>query len=263
MKKAFLRPRIVAAAMLLSVATLNAQTAAQVYGPYNAVFIADGTGLAKKASPLNAALNADSAWSMYCWVQSDGPLPANTLIAGIGAPAGPTGRFLAVDNGKLALWVGGANKLSAPATLDPPNWHFIAATYDGQNATVYADGNAVARQVATMPLATPVLWMAPEELPQTEGKHFSGKIAGFTVTSEVLTSDQVRPLYQQPPNSNLIEFERGSNKWPVQTRAQAGMFAPQDPATLPRSSAAPSHPVLYIKSDVSPGGRSLVRQLWH
>jgi hypothetical protein len=50
----------------------------------------------------------------------------------------------------------------------------------------------------------------------------------------------------------LIEFQRGSLDWPVQTRAQAGLRQPQDPATLPHPLAPFSPPVAKPAANAAP-----------
>jgi len=46
-----------------------------------------------------------------------------------------------------------------------------------------------------------------------------------------------------PPDFNLLTYEEDSQHWPVQTSAQAGYSAPQDPSTLPRGQGALQKPV--------------------
>jgi hypothetical protein len=60
------------------------QTRVKVYGPYHGSFLPAGLGLAKQMPGDDAPLAPSSAWSMYCWVLSEEPPPARTLLAGFG-----------------------------------------------------------------------------------------------------------------------------------------------------------------------------------
>jgi len=114
---------------------------ARVYGPYHGLFIQGGLGLKKPFSPLDAPLAPGSPWSIYCWVRSDGLLPAHTLLAGFGdlnAVAGGQ-RFLAIVDGHPSFW-SGSTSVTAPGTCTPVNWCFLAATFDGTTVRLYQDG---------------------------------------------------------------------------------------------------------------------------
>jgi Concanavalin A-like lectin/glucanases superfamily len=217
--------------------------AQQPPGPYNGAFLSDGIGLAKKIDPQSTFLKPGAPWSIYCWIRTEDPLTPNTLVAGIGTAASRSGRYLAAGDGALSLWVGQEQKLSGPASLEVGRWHFVAVTYDGKQATLYGEGRQIAQKAIEMSAAAPVLWMAPEDLVSPQSRHFAGRIAGFAVTPMALGADAIRAFLADPPNFDLVEFEAASKNWPVQTRAQAGLSAPQDASTLPRSSAPPSQPV--------------------
>ncbi|MCU1294265.1 MAG: hypothetical protein JWP08_3115 [Bryobacterales bacterium] len=56
----------------LTATRAQTQTAPQVYGPFNAVFIPGGTGLVKKALPSGPFSTRGSPWSMFCWCEAQG-----------------------------------------------------------------------------------------------------------------------------------------------------------------------------------------------
>ncbi len=213
------------------------------YGGYNGVFVASGLGL-KKTLARNAPLQAGSSWSMYCWIRTDEPFPVRSLLAGAGDTTNATGgqRYFAIVDGKLALWAGSDSEFASTA-MDAGKWHFLAAAFDGITATLYADGTQAARKPMSMGAIAPVLQMAPEKMPWPDSAHFNGKIADFTFTPRVLTGNEIRMLYSEPPVFDLIEFEAGSKDWPVQQRQQTGYRAPQDPDTMPKSLAPASKPI--------------------
>jgi hypothetical protein len=234
------------------------------YGPYNATFLADGEGLRKPLAEHDSLLRADSPWSIYCWMRTDVALRAPTLLAGIGSPAEEFPRYLALAAQKLILWMGKDNSLAAPAVLSPAQWHFLTATFDGSEFRLYNDGLLVGTGKLDLGSVSPVLQIAPPNpasgaddlvlpgepkdpsrstAPPAKGQHFGGRIASLTLLRRALNADEIKQLNQKPPAFSLLEFEEGSKSWPVQTRAQAGYRAPQDPSTMPVGKAPFARPV--------------------
>ncbi len=214
------------------------------YGPYNAVFLPDGEGLKKPLAEHDSVLRADSPWSLYCWMRTAEPLQAPELLAGIGDTSEEYPRYLALDVDKLVLWMGADNSLTASAGLAPAKWHLLAATFDGKDFSLYSDGALAATGKLDLGSVSPVLQMAPAVSPLPNARHFGGKISGLTLVRRALDAGEIKQLYQRPDDFSLLEFEEGSKPWPVQTRAQAGYRAPQDPSTMPTSRAPFSKPVV-------------------
>ena len=213
------------------------------YGPFNAIFLPDGDGLKKPLVKNDSVLRADSPWSLYAWVKPADATHMLTLVAGFGDPIDEFSRYLALDRDHLILWMGKDNSLSGPATLAPGKWHFLAATFDGDEFHLYSDGARVASGKADLGTVSPVLLMAPPSSPAEPWRHFGGTIASLTLIRSALSSDEIRQLDQKPEDFANIEFEEGSKPWPMQTRGQAGYRAPQDPSTMPRSKAPFSTPM--------------------
>ena len=233
--------------LLLSISATRAQIATNdppSYGPYNAIFLADGEGLHKPLLEHDSVLRADSPWSLYCWMRTDVALHAPTLLAGIGNPTEEYPRYLALDSNKLILWMGKGNFLTAPAVPSSAKWHFLAATFDGNEFRLYSDGALVGSGKLDLGSVSPVLQIAPPNSPWPNGQHFGGKIASLTLMRRALDADEIKQLHQRFNDFSLTEFEEGSKPWPVQTRAQAGYRAPQDPSTMPVSKAPISRTVI-------------------
>jgi hypothetical protein len=207
------------------------------YGPFNAVFLPDGDGLKKPLAKNDSVLLADSPWSIYAWVKPAEAPKLESLVAGLGDPEEEFSRYLALTSDHLILWMGKENSLFATASLAPGKWHFVAATFDGEEFRMYSDGAQVASGKLELGSVSPVLEIAPPFLSSPNWRHFGGSIAALTVVRSALSSDELQQLFQKPEDFSRIEFEEGSKPWPVQTRGQAGYRAPQDPATMPRSKA--------------------------
>ena len=245
--------------LLLSTAEITAQVPITndppQFGPYNGVFFPDGDGLRFPiANTHDTLLLADSSWTIYCWVKTEGATNTSELVAGIGNTSAEYPRYIGVDAGKVLLWMGEDNQLSAPANLEPGKWHLLAATFDGNQFHLYSDGQAVGKGNLLLGSTNPLLQMAPTDLSQPPHKHFGGQIAGFTVLRRALSDADVSQLHRTPPDFSLLSFDEGSKPWPLQTRGQAGYRAPQDPSTLPRS-RAPFPPPVVMKRP--PVGESL------
>ena len=253
-----LSPRALSFLLLLSlilpvaVAQIVPTNDPPVYGPYNAVILEGGDGLRKHMVERDTVLRADSPWTMYAWISVDSPVAAPELVAGYGDVSAEYARYLGVDAGRLMLWAGPDNSLSAPTAITPDKWQFVAATFDGTQFRLYSEGAQVGQGRLTLGRVAPTLQLAPPApLPVTpiatprlpNAQHFAGKIASFTIVRDALAADKIKQLASSPPNFALVEFEEGSKPWYVQTRGQAGYRAPQDPATWPKSRAPYPAPV--------------------
>jgi hypothetical protein len=222
------------------------------FGPYNGTFLADGTGLQNAIhDPHDSILSADSPWSLSCWIRTIEPVEALELVAGIGSPAAGYRRYLAVDAGKVMLWMGSGNQFAAPATLNPGEWHLLAASFDGVAFHLFIDGEPSATSVLSLGSANPVLQMAPAGL-GVPGHHFGGQIAAFTLLRRSLSAGEIHQLYLDRPNFSVINFEEASKPWPFQTRGQAGYRAPQDPATMPHTRTPFTKPVAIKRPPLGP-----------
>jgi len=233
---------------VLSATAVPAQSQAPVtndppfYGPFNAVFLPDGDGLKKNLSKTDSVLRADSPWSLYGWVKPLEPPKQFSLVAGFGDPTEEFSRYLAFDADRLILALGKDNSLSGSATLTPGKWHFVAATFDGEEFRLYADSVKVASGKLDWGSVSPVLELAPPSPPSQSWAHFGGSIASLTLLRNAVSDDEIKQLFQKPDNFSTIEFEEGSKPWRVQTRGQAGYRAPQDPSAMPHSKAPFSTP---------------------
>src|SRR5882757_468309 len=212
------------------------------YGPYNGTFLAGGDELKKHLVKSDTVLRGDSPWSLYAWVRMDEAPKGAVLIAGVGDPGEEYSHYLGVDGEQLLYWGGKDATFSGTAGLAPGKWQFVAATFDGQEVQIYANGAKVGNGKVDAGRISPLLVIAPAQFPAQENRHFAGKIAGLTVLRRALTGEELEDIYGNPLNFAAVVYEEGSKPWPMQTQGQAGYRAPQDPDTMPRSKAAFSGP---------------------
>ncbi len=252
---------VFAAAALFTPLSAPAQSLPEeAYGPYNAVFLADGPGLTKPLAPpstldgqatelldrlgmrgqpaRDALLAGHAPWSLAFWFNADDMLQGTVLLAGLGDPAAEDARFVGVEDGHLGLWLGrgqGTVHLISGTLKIAPLWHLAVAVSDGQTITLYADGQPVAHAAQTQGEIAPLLEMAPGPIGSLGSRHFGGQIAALTLYRAALTAEQVKAMAAAPPDFTLPLYEEASKHWSVQTRSMAGQTEPQDPAILPRS----------------------------
>ncbi|HEX8141146.1 MAG TPA: LamG-like jellyroll fold domain-containing protein [Pyrinomonadaceae bacterium] len=215
-----------------------------VYGPYNASFIPSGLGLKKPLLPEDGPVRADQSWTMYGWFKSDAPIKESTVLAGFGDPLGEPGTqryFVVQQANRLSFW-SGSGVVATEMQLTPGKWQFLCATFKDGELFLYGEGVLLSSGKLDLFPAAPIIHLAPVALPWTFATHFSGKIAGFTLLPRALSTDEISSLMTQGKSLDLLAFEAASKTWPVQTKGQDGLRAPQEPATLPRSQTEPSKP---------------------
>ena len=224
------------------------------YGPYNAVFLEGGDGLrTPMADKTDTVLLPDSAWTLSCWYKADAPADGLELLAGVGDVTSEYPRYLALEPGKVSVWMGAGNQLSGPATgKGNGGWHLVTATFDGSQLILYSDGIAAAKGALTLGSAGPVLQMAPPILVSAQKEHFGGKLAAFQLLRRALTAEEVKAQDQAPPDFALIDYDEGSKPWPFQTRAWGGYRAPQDPQQMPMGRGPYTQPVTLKRAPVGP-----------
>ena len=265
--------RVTAAVAVLALAAFScAQAPApppEAYGPFNAVFLPDGPGLSKPLSPATshdglaaAAMDGQgsgqpamqdpllagrASWTLAFWFESSETFQGTALLAGIGDPAAEDARYVGIRDNRLGLWLGlaqsSAGFVAGDLPLDTAMWHMAAAVSDGDRVVLYADGRQVAASTLAQGSVSPLLEMAPPPFPETIPSHFGGKIAALKIYRAALTAEQVKAMADAPPDFSLRTYEEASQRWPVQTRAQAGYSAPQDPSSLPRGKGPIQKPV--------------------
>ena len=225
---------------------MQAQSTAHVpriYGPYNGIFLADGTGLKKSIDDDDTVVAATSPVSMYCWFWSDERSQESTIIAGIGDTDAEDARYIGLQDGKLELWLGKDKRLLSSVEMQGATWHFAAMTFDGVTFRVYGDGKELASGHRVLGRMSPMLQLAPEPLRGSSSHHFGGRVAAFTIVPKTLSMEEIKRLSDTPPEFSLLEFEEGSKSWPIQTRGQDGYRSPLDPLLMPHGLALPSKPV--------------------
>ena len=259
---------LVAAAPAAMHAQATAPPAA-AYGPFNAVFLAGGAGLNKTLSPSTSLdgvwavamdgqgsgqpaiqdpiLAGRASWTLAFWFESPESTQGTMLLAGMGDPAAEDARFIGMKDNQLGLWLGRAQSsagfVAGDQALDSGKWHLAVATSDGEHVILYADGRQVATSAIAQGSVAAVLEMAPSPLTDVADGHFGGKIEGLKIFRAALTAVQVKAMADAPPDFSEPTYEEASQHWPVETRAQAGYSAPQDPSTMPHGKGGIQKPV--------------------
>ncbi len=238
--------------LALFACVFHAQTAMEEFGPYNVNVLRDGPALSKPLDDKDSlsghpqqVFAGDGNWAITFWFKSTEPLTGRMLLAGYGDPAAQDARYIAIENGHLALWLGsatGAPLISGSGITD--GWHFVAASAQAGQVTLFLDDKEVLTSRLVQGSIAPRLEVAPTPPAHFAGTHFGGKIAAFKIYSLPLSEAQVSLLFNAPPDYEHVTYEEASPTWHYQSRAgTAGLTAPQDPSTLPRAKTAPQKPV--------------------
>jgi hypothetical protein len=275
---AFGRPSRPAATFFLLAAVIGCSAAlhsqsipAEDFGPFNATFLPDGSGLTKSLAPASSLdrrtaalldrlgidrqpnkrdplLGGDAAWTLVFWFHSSDPMTGATLLAGIGDPAAEDARYIGMEDNRLALWLGrgSGHLIAAESTLSNAEWHSAIAVGDAGSIALYADGRPVLSTAVIQGEIAALLEMAPEAR-QDLGvafRHFGGQVNALKVYREALTAEQASAVASAPPEFALPTYEQATPHWLVQSNAvAAGLSAPQDPSTLPRGKGGFQKPV--------------------
>ena len=228
---------------LFASAAASAADSTVNFGPYNATFLEGGIGLTRPLSASTPLLAAGAPWSMTGWVRLARERSGPVVLAGVGNWPGTACRCLLLQDGRLALDLGGSHRLTTTAILNPKDWYAVAATYDGKTAHLYLNGKEVGAQAFETAQAAPLLALAPHVASPTATHHFGGSLASFELHAESLSEEALRQLADARPNFDLVVFYAVGVGWPWQLKAWRGLQEPQDPWTLPQSKTPPSRPV--------------------
>ncbi|HEY6927533.1 MAG TPA: LamG-like jellyroll fold domain-containing protein, partial [Steroidobacteraceae bacterium] len=242
--------RALTAVLLLVMAPSGAKTLEQEtstnFGPYNAVFLSGGIGIAQPLVPPGSLVSeAGAPWSFSGWLRVQHAGPGRVVVAGLGDVALAPAQCwcLVLDHGRLALELGAQTALGTSGSIDNA-WHAIAATYDGHLARLYLDGAEVASQKVTTGKVTPLLHLAPETTADLTGEHhFGGSLAHFQLHAQALDAQTIAKLQAERPDFALIQFHEVGVGWPWQEHAWRGLLEPQPAWTLPHGNAPISAPV--------------------
>lgn len=210
-------------------------------GPYNVRILSGGIGVSRDMqSPL---LTANAPFSISTWVRAD--VASGTIVA-LGDPAGSC-RCLGFENGKL-VFRAGAHSVEARA-VRPGVWTHVAVSYDGTVVRLFVDGKPSGEQAMALPAINGRIGIAPV----TPGQlHFGGDIVGATVHDVALSSGDVAADFVRRPAFDVVHMWRVGQGWEWQFKANTGLWRPQDPWTLPKSSAPPTKPVAKPVANVPP-----------
>jgi len=230
---------IAAQASFVAAPVCAADDPARNLGPYNASFLAGGTGISRPLKADAPLLNPGAPWSMTGWLRPAFQQPGVVVLASIGDPAQAC-RCLQLRDGRPEFSSGGADPVTSRRVVAADSWHAVAATYDGKTVHLFLDGEEVASRTLATNTTAPVLQLAPAMPPNG---HFGGSLAQFQVQDTALSASGIRALSSARPDFNLIVFEQVGAGWPFQEHAWRGLQVPQDPWTLPRAKTPPGRPV--------------------
>ena len=228
---------VLAVALVASVGDA-ATPATSNFGPYHAVFLEGGVGLARPLSEAAAPVAAGAPWTISGWVRIEHALDGRRIIAALGEPASASCRCLTLVGGRPTLETGQGATLQDRDVFPIGSWHHLAATYDGTVARLFLDGTVRVDAVLKTATVAPLLVLAPDSAEDPAGlHHFGGRLAEFALESGAVSADDLRTRAKRPPAFDLLPFHSVGSGWPWQEHAWRGLQEPQPAWTLPHTRA--------------------------
>jgi hypothetical protein len=226
-----------------------------VAGPLDVRCSGSGPGLTHWFDGM-APIDPEAAWSMMCWVKTDGQNQAYTLIAGFGdgVEIGGAERFFALYPNGVHFWSAESDVEMGPAP-DPGRWQHLAATWDGLVLSLYRDGAAVGKPKRMSFTRCAALAKVAPPSPWLRGRCFAGQVARFAVYDRCLDQSSIAELGKSSEGLERLVFTpTPGGATPevallIPVRGQRGLQSLQDSATIP---APPAMPVPKGKPSAHP-----------
>jgi Concanavalin A-like lectin/glucanases superfamily len=160
-----------------------------------------GYGVAIPGEATVANPGGSAPFSLLGWINSADSL--NGYIFSNGAVDVAAHMGLKLVDGKLVVEFGEAS-VSTSAPISASQWHYVALTYDGTNASIYVDKllATAGRLSGTSPTkGAPVLFGALNGTGNTVGK-FAGCVQFLSIWNKCLTAAEIAALWDEDPTPN-------------------------------------------------------------
>jgi len=194
-----MRHYVVWATVLLASAAPLSGEVPENGGPYNATFLAGGTGIERDLGGADSLTRAGAAYTLSAWVRPTLLQHGDVTLIAIGDPTSAC-RCLAVRNGLVAFTDGSVALTSASLPLD--SWTHVAVVSDGSQYRIYVNGKEAGRAAAQSAAVRARIGIAPV----VEGReHFGGTLIGATVEDRALSLAEVAGLYRARPQFDLVQ----------------------------------------------------------
>jgi hypothetical protein len=214
-------------------------------GPYNAIFLAGGIGIANDL-PANAPIAAAGhAFTLSSWVRPVERQDGAVILIALGDPAAASRRLELVD-GKLAYQSAG-RAITSSTTIAPDEWHHVAAVSDGATVTLYVDGKRVGGGASRAVAIAPKIAVAPARDGQT---HFGGTLVEAQADDTAFDADAIAARAAARPDFALVQLDQVGVGWPLQKSANIGLTHQQPAWTLPHAKGPDEKPVAKPAPDL-------------
>ena len=168
--------------------------------------------------PVTAALPSGYAPRTLCgWAKSNSLGGGWRWIASFGSPNTSQAMFIGM-NGATLYGGGYGDDLSVPNFWDG-NWHFIALTYDGGVARLYADGVLRATGAKNWNLAPGYCFIGQQV--NTYAEYWNGLIDDVRVYNRVLSDADIASLASAPAPYAGAPFGNNGAAWPIPGQIEA------------------------------------------
>lgn len=140
-----------------------------------------------------------SAGSLMAWID------LNSAFSGDGFIIGQNSFNLKVNSSRILQVTCNGTTLSSPTALDTQRWYHVAATYTGNNLSLFLNGSKIATSTTPTGSIVDASLLTIGRSPSASTNFFKGKIDEVRVLNVRLTDDQLqRMVYQElSTNTNL------------------------------------------------------------
>jgi hypothetical protein len=140
---------------------------------------------------LGALPSGTAARTICGWAKPNSVSGGYSWIAAFGSPGTSQAMFIGM-NGNTLVGGGYGDDLNVGNFWGTSTWHFIALTYDGATANLYADGNLVASSPKTWNLAPSHCYIG--EQVNNASEYFNGSIDDIRIYNRALSASEIANL---------------------------------------------------------------------
>ena len=150
-------------------------------------------------------LDLNNAFTISAWVKRDAGSTNTSILAkrDLAYTQGYDLKINASNQFEMSWLNGSMRTITSTVTVPEDEWHHVAVTHDGSDATMYIDGVEAVSSSLPLPLQTTESFLiAAAGRESTAGAYFDGNIDEVRVWSTPLTQDEIRYLMNQELEDN-------------------------------------------------------------
>ncbi len=152
-------------------------------------------------------LDLNNAFTISAWVKRDAGSTNTSILAkrDLAYTQGYDLKINASNQFEMSWLNGSMRTITSTVTVPEDEWHHVAVTHDGSDATMYIDGVEAVSSSLPLPLQTTESFLiAAAGRESNAGAYFDGNIDEVRLWSTPLTQDEIRYLMNQELEDNTF-----------------------------------------------------------